>query len=179
MDEIRIVLKKEEDIRVFREVKESIGLKNNTEVLRRLIDDFKEHQECRKHSSRRVLIERLRESERRIKKLEAELKLMKRYIENAEKQLAICMLKRNPEKVHRLRRILEVARQYDKSFSAKQLRLALGAKMPRLRRDLKELVELGLLVKPRWGRYALAPEARKDDLLKLIAEKLAKRRVEK
>ena len=45
--------------------------------------------------------------------------------------------------------------------------------------NLKELVELGLLAKPRWGRYALAPEARKEDFLRLIAEKLAKKKVER
>jgi Fic family protein len=179
VDELRIVLKREEDIRAFREVRESLALESNAEVLRRLIDEFKEHQVCLRHRDRIALMERLRELEEQAEELEAELKLMKRYVENAEKQLAICILRRNPEKVYRLRRILEVARQYDKRFSAKQLRLALGAKMPRLRRDLKELVELGLLAKPRWGRYALTPEARKDDLLRVIAEKLAKKKVEK
>ncbi len=103
MDELRIVLKKGEDIRAFLEVKESLAQESNAEVLRRLIKDFKEHRECRKYRSKRMLMERLREAERWAEELEAELKLMKRYVENAEKQLAICMLRRNPEKVYRLR----------------------------------------------------------------------------
>ena len=78
MHELRIVLKMEEDIRAFREVKKSLALESNAEVLRRLINEFKEHQACVKHRDRIALMNRLRELEEQAKELEAELKLMKR-----------------------------------------------------------------------------------------------------
>jgi hypothetical protein len=51
--------------------------------------------------------------------------------------------------------------------------------MPGLRRDLKMLHELGLLAKPKYGLYALAPGVRRDNPVRLIAKRMARKDVEK
>jgi hypothetical protein len=154
-------------------------VEGNVQALRRVIRVYHEHMEWKQYKHRADMARDLRNAEERVKELRTELALRERYIKHADERLLFHMLRWNPKKVHRLREILEVASMKGKAFSAKSMRLELGIPMPGLRRDLKELVELGLLVKPGWGRYRLAPDAWTDNPVRLIARRMARRDVEK
>jgi hypothetical protein len=182
-EELRVVLKRREDIEAFLKVRAALRDRDvsNVEVVRRLIECYyelrrmeeEEDKNEKKGESGRVeaedgvedaagasglegLKERLRRAQRIILRQRLELERMEEYIRAVEDRMARYVLCRSPRRVWRLWRILDLAYRYNRPFQGGRMRVDMGEGNQSLFvKDLKELVELGLLEQLRWGVYRL------------------------
>ena len=182
-EELRVVLKRREDIEAFLKVRAALhdGGVSNVEVVRRLIECYyelrkkkdegagrdKDEKKLEKEAEDGVgdaveesgleeLRSRLRRAQRIILRQRLELERMEKYIRVVEDHLARYVLCRSPRRVWRLWRILDLAYRYNRPFQGGRMRVDMGEGNQSLFvKDLKELVELGLLEQLRWGVYRL------------------------
>lgn len=196
-EELRIVLKKQEDIAAFHRVKGEMrdAGANNVEVVRRLITCFYELQEMKEKEGKEQekpeemvepevveLRQRLRRAQQIILDKRRQLEKQEEYIRAAEERLIHYVLGRSPRRVWRLSRILEKAYQRRKPFESCRVRRDIGMRQSLFAKDLRELTELGLLRRLHWGIYVINyfhPEEFIREIGRRMVRREIKRRIEK
>jgi hypothetical protein len=197
-EELRIVLKKPEDIEAFRRVKvgmSGVGV-SNVEVVRRLIGfyhellEIKEREKEEKNEEERAEVEgeedaddvellqaRLRKAQGIILRRRLELERMEEYLRAAERRLMFHVAGRWPRRVWRLYLILLDALRRRGAFKAFRMRRNLHIPQSLFAKDVKLLVELGLLERLHWGVYRIS-YIDKENLLRELCIRLARRDIE-
>jgi hypothetical protein len=198
-EELRIVLKRRVDMDAFKEVREKMGGVgvSNVEVVRRLIGCYHElveikerEKEKKDEGGERVgeraedaddlkeLRARLRNAQRIILRRRLELERMEEYLRTAERRLMFHVVGRWPRRVWRLYLILLDALRRRRAFRSCNVRVNLHIPQSLLAKDLKLLVELGLLERLHWGVYRISYIDR-ENLLRELCIRLARRDIER
>jgi chromosome segregation ATPase len=117
--------------------------------------------------------EKLAQAERRLKEGEEKAEELERYAKGLEERLKRCLRKREPKKLARMARILELGSEVG-GFVPMHAASELGIKISMVYEYLKELSEMGVVERVRRGYYRVKEKPEGD-----VEEELARRLAEK